>query len=97
MLRSTFIAAAILAGISGAAFAQAEQDSLSSPVLRANVTVSSDIVRIITLVDTYATLLEPDAETPAMTPEQAFGIMELMSGKLDSALRQAFRPVALGL
>ncbi len=57
----------------------------------------SDIVRIITMVDTYATLLEPDAETQAMTPEQAFGIMELMDGKLDSALRQAFRPVALGL
>ncbi|MCR6735589.1 MAG: HD domain-containing protein [Afipia sp.] len=57
----------------------------------------SDIVRIITLVDTYATLLEPDAETLAMTPEQAFAIMELMDGKLDSALRQAFRPVALGL
>ncbi len=57
----------------------------------------SDIVRIITMVDTYATLLEPDAETHAMTPEQAFSIMELMDGKLDSALRQAFRPVALGL
>jgi HD-GYP domain-containing protein (c-di-GMP phosphodiesterase class II) len=56
----------------------------------------SDIVRIITLVDTYATLLEPDAETSAMTPEQAYGIMELMGGKLDGALRQAFRPVALG-
>ncbi|MBR2118012.1 MAG: HD domain-containing phosphohydrolase [Pseudomonadota bacterium] len=56
----------------------------------------SDIVRIITLVDTYATLLEPDADTSAMTPEQAFGIMELMGGKLDGALRQAFRPVALG-
>ena len=57
----------------------------------------SDIVRIITLVDTYASLLEPDAETSAMTPEQAFAIMELMDGKLDGALRQAFRPVALGL
>ncbi|CAN5335496.1 HD domain-containing protein [soil metagenome] len=57
----------------------------------------SDIVRIITLVDTYTTLLEPDAETSAMTPEQAFAIMELMDGKLDAALRQAFRPVALGL
>lgn len=56
----------------------------------------SDIVRIITLVDTYASLLEPDASTSAMTPEQAFGIMELMGGKLDSALRQAFRPVAFG-
>ena len=57
----------------------------------------SDIVRIITLADTYASLLEPDAETDAMTPEQAFAIMELMGDKLDSALRQAFRPVAMGL
>ena len=53
MLRSTFIAAAILAGISGAAFAQSEQDSLSSPVLRANVTVSSDIVRIGDIIETF--------------------------------------------
>lgn len=57
----------------------------------------SDIVRIITLADTYASLLEPDAETDAMTPEQAFAIMELMGDKLDGALRQAFRPVAMGL
>lgn len=57
----------------------------------------SDIVRIMTLVDTYASLLEPDASTSAMTPEQAFGIMELMGDKLDGALRQAFRPVALGI
>lgn len=56
----------------------------------------SDIVRIITLVDTYTTLLEPDADTRGMTPEQAFAIMELMADKLDGALRQAFRPVALG-
>lgn len=57
----------------------------------------SDIVRIITLVDTYATLLEPDNETVAMTPTQAFAIMELMGGKLDSTLLQAFRPVAFGV
>ena len=46
MLRSIFIAAAILTGISRAALAQSEQDSLSSPVLRTNITVSSDVVRI---------------------------------------------------
>lgn len=56
----------------------------------------SDIVRIVTLADTYASLLEADAETPAMTPTQAFGIMELMGPKLDGALLQAFRPVAFG-
>lgn len=46
MLRSFIIAAALLAAMPGAAPAQPEQDSLASPVLRANVTVSSDVVRI---------------------------------------------------
>lgn len=56
----------------------------------------SDIVRIITLVDTYATLMEADASGPAMQPSQAFAILELMDGKLDRALLQAFRAVAFG-
>jgi HD-GYP domain-containing protein (c-di-GMP phosphodiesterase class II) len=56
----------------------------------------SDIVRIITLADTYAALLEPDATTAAMTPSQAFAIMDMMQDKLDRALLQAFRPIALG-
>lgn len=74
MLRSTFIAAAILAGISGAAFAQAEQDSLSSPVLRANVTVSSDIVRIGDIIDNAGTAAQiaifraPDLGTTGSLP-----------------------------
>jgi hypothetical protein len=34
---------------------------------------------------------------PVMTPDHAFGVMELMDGKLDSALLQAFRPVAFGV
>lgn len=46
MLRSFVIAAALLAATPGAALAQPEQDLLASPVLRANVTVSSDVVRI---------------------------------------------------
>ncbi len=57
----------------------------------------SDIIRIITLVDTYAMLMEPHDDMPVMTPDQAFGVMELMDGKLDSALLQAFRPVAFGV
>mgnify|MGYP000190334841 CR=1 FL=1 len=57
----------------------------------------SDIVRIMTLVDTYASLLEPDATTSAMTPEQAYGILELMGGKLDGALRLDQDLVAQGL
>lgn len=57
----------------------------------------SDIVRIITLVDTYAMLMEPHDDIPIMTPDHAFSVMELMEGKLDAALLQAFRPVAFGI
>lgn len=46
MLRSFIIAAALLAATSGAALAQPELDSPAIPVLRASVTVSSDVVRI---------------------------------------------------
>lgn len=43
MLRSLICATAVLAGTAGAAIAQ---DAISAPVLRGNITVSSDIVRI---------------------------------------------------
>ncbi|MBX9704978.1 MAG: ATP-grasp domain-containing protein, partial [Gammaproteobacteria bacterium] len=58
----------------------------------------SDIVRIMTLVDTYASLLEPDATTSAMTPEQAFGILELMGDKLSAihAMKKAGVPCVPG-
>ena len=51
MLRSIVIAAALLAGLSGAALAQSEQDSVSTPMLRANVTVTSDVVRVGDLIE----------------------------------------------
>lgn len=74
MLRSIFIAAAILAGISGAALAQSEQDGPSSPVLRANVTVSSDVVRIGDLIENagsaaqIAVFRAPDLGTTGSLP-----------------------------
>ncbi|HEX7883407.1 MAG TPA: flagellar basal body P-ring formation chaperone FlgA [Afipia sp.] len=76
MLRSTLIAAALLALTSGAAFAQAERDSLAAPALRANVTVSSDVVRIGDVVENAGTAAQiaifraPDLGTTGSLPTQ---------------------------
>jgi flagella basal body P-ring formation protein FlgA len=76
MLRSTLIAAALLALTSGATFAQAERDSLATPVLRANVTVSSDVVRIGDVVENAGTAAQiaifraPDLGTTGSLPIQ---------------------------
>ena len=56
----------------------------------------SDIVRIVTLVDTYATLLEARGDTPPLSPARAFTALEHLEGKIDIALLHAFRPVAFG-
>src|SRR5580693_8509371 len=56
----------------------------------------SDIVRLITIVDIYAALVESRAYRVPFTHAKAFAIMEQMKGKLDPHLLQAFRPVTLG-
>ena len=56
----------------------------------------SDIVRLTTIVDIHAALVQKRAYRPAFTHARAFAIMEAMDGKLDRHLLQAFRPVALG-
>jgi putative nucleotidyltransferase with HDIG domain len=56
----------------------------------------SDIVRLTTVVDIYAALVEKRAYRLPFTHSRAFGIMESMGGKLDQQLLQAFRPVAFG-
>jgi putative nucleotidyltransferase with HDIG domain len=56
----------------------------------------SDIVRLTTIVDIHAALVEKRAYRQAFTHARAFEIMEQMGGKLDRHLVQAFRPVALG-
>jgi putative nucleotidyltransferase with HDIG domain len=56
----------------------------------------SDIVRLTTIVDIHAALVEKRAYRQPFTHAKAFAIMEGMSGKLDQHLLQAFRPVALG-
>jgi len=56
----------------------------------------SDIVRLTTIVDIYAALVEKRAYRLPFTHSRAFGIMEQMGAKLDQQLLQAFRPVAFG-
>ena len=54
----------------------------------------SDIVRLITIVDIYAALVEKRAYRIEYTHARAFSMMEDMVGQLDQQLLQAFRPVA---
>ncbi len=56
----------------------------------------SDIVRLTTIVDIYAALVEKRAYRLPFTHAEAFATMEGMGGKLDYHLLQAFRPIALG-
>jgi putative nucleotidyltransferase with HDIG domain len=56
----------------------------------------SDIVRLTTIVDIYAALIEKRAYRMPFTHSRAFTMLEGMGGKLDQQLVQAFRPVALG-
>src|SRR5215475_9743369 len=52
----------------------------------------SDIVRLTTIVDIYAALVENRAYRVPFTHSKAFSIMEGMGKKLDQQLLQAFRP-----
>jgi len=56
----------------------------------------SDIVRLMTIVDIHAALVEKRAYRLPFTHAKAFAIMEQMGDKLDQQLLQVFRPVALG-
>ena len=56
----------------------------------------SDIVRVTTVVDIYAALVEERAYRLAFTHAKAFAIMEQMGDQLDQHLLQAFRPVTRG-
>src|ERR1700731_970436 len=53
----------------------------------------SDIVRLTTIVDIHAALVEKRPYRLPFTHAKAFAIMEQMGGKLDRHLLQAFRPV----
>ena len=56
----------------------------------------SDIVRLTTIADIYAALVEKRAYRLQFTHAKAFATMEEMGGKLDQQLLQTFRPVAFG-
>ena len=56
----------------------------------------SDIVRLTTIVDIYAALVEKRAYRLQFTHAKAFGMMEEMGDKIDQHLLHAFRPVAFG-
>src|ERR1700716_832502 len=56
----------------------------------------SDIVRLTTIVDIYAALVEKRAYRLQFTHVKAVGLMEEMGDKLDQHLLQAFRPIAFG-
>jgi putative nucleotidyltransferase with HDIG domain len=55
----------------------------------------SDAVRLISICDVYAALIEPRPYKKQSTNDEAFAAMEGMFGKLDSQLLTAFKPVAL--
>jgi HD-GYP domain-containing protein (c-di-GMP phosphodiesterase class II) len=56
----------------------------------------SDIVRLTTIVDIYAALIEKRAYRLQFTHATAFSMMAAMGDRLDQQLLQAFRPVAFG-
>jgi putative nucleotidyltransferase with HDIG domain len=56
----------------------------------------SDIVRVTTIMDIYAALVEKRAYRLQFTHAKAYLMMEEMGEKIDQHLLQAFRPVTLG-
>jgi putative nucleotidyltransferase with HDIG domain len=56
----------------------------------------SDMVRILTICDIFAALIEHRSYKPTMPREQAYEIIRSMHGKLEGPLVAAFRDVALG-
>jgi len=54
----------------------------------------NDLVRLVTICDVYAALIERRAYKPAIEPAAAFKILEKMEGKVEGALVRAFLQVA---
>jgi HD-GYP domain-containing protein (c-di-GMP phosphodiesterase class II) len=55
----------------------------------------SDIVRVLTIADIFAALIEQRTYKPTMPREKAYEILRGMHGKLEKPLVDAFRDVAL--
>ena len=80
--RSLFAAAALLAATSATAFAQVSEEVIAAPVLRANVTVAGDVVRIGDVIDNAGTSAQiaiyraPDLGTTGSLPTaQVLGVL----------------------
>jgi HD-GYP domain-containing protein (c-di-GMP phosphodiesterase class II) len=63
-------------------------DALRAPAI-------SDIVRLLTISDIYAALIEQRPYRPPMSRPKAYDVLGDMGGKLEQALVRAFKPVAL--
>ncbi|HEY3796596.1 MAG TPA: flagellar basal body P-ring formation chaperone FlgA [Bradyrhizobium sp.] len=74
MFRSVLLATALLAATTAAAFAENGDDVIAAPVLRANVTVADDVVRIGDIIDNAGTAAQiaiyraPDLGTTGSLP-----------------------------
>jgi flagellar basal body P-ring formation protein FlgA len=74
IIRSIVLATALLAAVTATAFAQSSQDTIAVPVLHADVTVSSDVVRIGDVIDNAGTAAQiaiyraPDLGTTGSLP-----------------------------
>lgn len=55
----------------------------------------SDVVRMITICDIYAALIEKRSYKAPMAPEEAYAVLTGMGVKLDADLVRAFRPVVM--
>ena len=55
----------------------------------------SDLVRLLTISDIFAALIEKRPYRPAMSRQDAYRILCGMEGKLETSLLRAFRNVAL--
>lgn len=55
-----------------------------------------DLVRLVTICDIYAALIEPRPYKASMSRDESMAILDSMGGKLDMQLLAAFRDVATG-
>ena len=63
-------------------------DALREPAI-------ADIVRLLTISDIFAALIEARPYKATMSRAKAYDILTQMSGKLEPALVRAFKPIAL--
>ncbi len=63
-------------------------DGLKAPAI-------SDLVRLLTISDIFAALIELRPYRPPMSRQDAYKILRSMDGKLETSLVKAFRDVAL--